>query len=276
MSEGPDFRHAIREWAPWYLRGTWGGKLLDAIGGVLNGLADQVDQGERAGNPLLCQEDALPYHARDRGIELYPREPTASKRYRLSRWWQLHARQGTSLGMMANLQPYFLPGTLPKIRVVYQDGGGFSSTWWTMNPDGTVEHYRSAPSNWSWDGTSAWYRSWIIIYTTGTVLDTMCARYDDGTVYDDGATVYDGISAQVLPDIVRLVKSSKSAHEQVWGVILAHDENSFDPTSTPSSNPDGTTTLPSGNWLEVIDPATQLPTRLSSATFLYDRTRDGA
>lgn len=276
MPEGPDFRHAIAAWAPDYMKGTWGLRLLESVGSLLNGLEGQVDQGRRAGNPLLCEEDALPYHARDRQIELYTTEPDASKRHRLSRWWQLHARQGTHLGQMANLQPYFLPGMLPKIRVVHADAGLLSATWWTLNADGTVERYVKSPCNWSWDGTSAWWRSWIIIYTAGTTLDSDCAIYDDGTVYDDGVTVYDGITVQARSDLIRLAKSWKSAHEQVWGVALAHDAASFDPTAAPASLGGSMTTLPNGNWLYPLDPISGLPTRVQTADWIYDRTRDGA
>ncbi len=281
MSEGKDFRHVVAEWAPDYMKGTWGLRLLESVGAVLNSLAVQVDEGRRAGNPLQCQEDALAYHSRDRQIELYATEPAASKRYRLSRWWQLHQRQGTHLGQMANLQPYFLPGTLPKIRVVHSDAAYLSSTWWTMNADGTVERYVKSPANWNWDGNNIgsgqrWARSWIIIYTAGTALDTSCARYDDGTVYDDGVTVYDGLSAQASADLIRLAKSWKSAHEQVWGVALARDAASFDPTAVSTVNPDGTTTLPDANWLYPVDQFTNLATRLQSADWIYDRTRDGA
>jgi hypothetical protein len=275
LSDGPDFRHVVREWSPWYLKGEWGGKLLDAVGGLLNGLADQVDQGERAGNPLQCQADAFPHHSRDRQIEAYTNEPDASKRYRLSRWWQLHARQGTHLGQMANLQPYFLPGTLPKIRVVHADAGLLSSTWWTMNADGTVERYVKTPCNWNWDGTGVWARSWVIIYTEGTALDASCAKYGDGTTFGDG-TLYGGLTALVRSELVRLVKSWKSGHEQVWGVALARDPASFDPTATAVTLGDGTTTLPVGNWLRLINPLTGLRTRVTTATWIYDRTRDGA
>lgn len=278
---GPDFRHAIAEWAPVYMKGTWGLRLLESIGSLFNAMAVQVDIGRRAGNPLLCEEDALPYHARDRQIELYATEPPDSKRRRTSRWWQLHQRQGTHLGQMANLQPYFLPGTLPKIRAVHSDAAYLTSTWWTMNQDGTVERYVKTPANWNWDGNnvsagSRWARSWFIIYTEGTALDTSCAVYDDGTVYDDGVTVYDGVSAQARADLIRMLVSWRSAHEQVWGVALAHDPDSFDPTATATTLGDGTTTLPNGNWLHSIDSATNAATRLQTADWIYDRTRDGA
>jgi hypothetical protein len=283
---GPDFRDAMLAWAPWYMRAFWGGRLLEAVGMLLNGLADRVDEGRRAASPLLCQEDALPYFSRDRSIELYQTEPIVSRRYRLSRWWQLHAKRGTALGIMEHLQPYFLgQPALPKIRVVSQNQGETRAQWWTRNADGTVERHVASPSNWNWDSTAEkatipggrhWARAWVIVYTEGTYLDLSGARYDDGTLYDDGVTVYDGITAQARSDLIRMVKLWRSAHEQIWGIALAHDPASFDPTATAITLGDGSTTLPTGSpsWLHAID-ASNNPTRLNTADWIYDRTVDG-
>lgn len=289
MAKDPDFRDLMTFWAPWYWKGFWGARLLESIGSVLNAMANRVDEGRRAGNPLLCQEDALPYHSVDRDIALYRTEPVASKRYRLSRWWQLHQKRGTALGIMEHVQPYFLDQpALPRIRVVSQDQGGFGAQWWTRNPDGTVERHVQAPSNWNWESSAEkiafvpggrhWARCWVIIYTAGTYLDTSCARYDDGTVYDDGVTVYDGIGAQARADLIAMIKTWRAAHEQVWGIALAHDEASFDPTATAVTFGDGSTSLPTGSpsWLYPVDPVTNLATRVQTADWIYDRTRDGA
>lgn len=276
------FRQAILEWTPWYLKGFWGARLLESLGSVLDGFAETVDEGRRAVNPLLSQEDALPFFSKDRQIQLYSTEPAASKRFRLSRSWQLHQRQGTALGLMEHAQPYFLDqAALPRMRVVHTDAAYLRSTWWTRNANGSTERYVKSPANWNWDGTNLissqrWARSWVIIYTAGTALDSSCARYDDGTTFDDGLTVYDGISTQARSDLIALLKSWRAAHEQIWGIALAHDQASFDPTSTVVTLGDGTTTLPDGNWLYPVDATTNKATRLQSADWIYDRTRDGA
>jgi len=270
------------------MRQAWGIRMLEAVGMLLNALADRVDEGRRAASPRLCQEDVLPYHSRDRTIELYTTEPIASRRERLSNWWSLHRHRGTALGIMEHVQPYFLDQpALPRLRVVSQDQGGFRAQWWTRNPDGTVERHVEAPSNWNYDSSAEkatipggrhWARAWVIIYTEGTYLDSSCARYDDGTVYDDGSTVYDGIAAQARADLIRMVKLWRAAHEQIWGIILAHNPASFDPTATAFSYPDGSTSLPTGSpsWLYTIDQSTNLATREQTAVWLYDRATDGA
>jgi hypothetical protein len=269
------------------MRAFWGGRLLEAVGMLLNGLADRVDEGRRAASPLLCQEDALPYFSRDRSIELYQSEPIVSRRYRLSRWWQLHAKRGTALGIMEHLQPYFLDQpALPRIRVVSQDQGGFRAQWWTRNPDGTVERHVAAPSNWNWDSSAEkatipggrhWARAWVIIYTAGTYLDSSCIKYGDGHHFGDGS-IYGGIASQARKDLIRMVKLWRAAHEQIWGIALAKDATSFDPTATAVTLGDGTTTLPTGSpsWKYLIDPATNKRTRVATANWIYDRVRDGA
>lgn len=272
---GPDFRHAIREWAPWYMKGRWGGILLDAVGTALNSLGERAIEGRDSGNPLFCQEDALLEHAKDVGIDLYPNEPAESRRYRLSRVWQLKRQMGTDLGILANLQPYFLPGTLPKIRAVHTNSARTITTWWTRNSDGTLERHVANPNNWDWDGTNKWARTWVIIYTEGTILDD-CPVYGDATLWYANGEVYGGLVEQVKSDLIRAIKSWRAAHEHIWGVALARDSDSLDPTGSPVTNPDGTTTYPTGNWLYPVDPTTGEPTRLPSLQWIYDRTRDGA
>lgn len=292
----PNFREAILNWAPWYLKGSpgqngaagyWGQRLLESIGYLLDCLADQVEEGRRAVLPQTCQEDVLPYFSADRDLELYETEPVASKRDRLAHAWPLHRLRGTALGIMEHVQPYFLDQpALPRIRVVSQDQAGFRAQWWTRNPDGTVERHVQAPSNWNWESSTEkllipggrhWARAWVIIYTEGTYLDTSCIQYGDGHLYGDGS-IYGGIAAQVRRDLIRMIVAWRAAHEQIWGIALARDSASFDPTATAITFPDGSTSLPTGNpsWRNIINPATNQRSRLVTATWIYDRVRDGA
>lgn len=257
---------------PWFLRQRFVGTFLESVGLTLDSAVESFAQGVRGSQPFRCDESFLPILSRDRGIFLYPTESTPSKRLRLAQWWQLHRQRGTHQGEMRHLQPYFLPGAAPTIRIVHQDGNGDRATWHTLSPTGVYSIHKQEPSNWNFDDHPEWWsRWWAIIYTSGTVLDTI-THWDDGSTWD-GGSYWDGVSRAVLDDIVAMLVDWKAAHSQCAGVILARDPASFDPTATAVTLPDGSTSLPAGGWGRLIDPTTGQPTRLQTATFIYDRYR---
>ena len=288
------FQSLVRKLAPGYMAdGRHMGTLLEASGLMLDALAERSFLGRCAaipyaagaktadGLPLQCEPEVLPWHARDRGITLYPSEPLGSRRYRCSRWRQLHAMRGTHRGELKYAQPYFLGedglGTLPRMRIVHQDGDGDGAMWHTLSgsadPGGAGRYsiYRKVPSNWDFDGLAEkWSRWWAIVYTSGTVLESGVTYWNDGHPWN-GGQVWGGVALQVVTDLVTMFLEWHSAHSRCAGIILASDLGSFDPTATSTVETGGSTTLPVGNWGQLVDPATNLPTRLSTATWIYDR-----
>lgn len=123
--------------APYFLRQKNLGTFMEALGIVYDIFASNLALGLRLSQPLRCDESALPYLSFDRGIRLYPSEPIASQRFRLSQWWQLWKQRGSHQGAMRHLQPYFLGasglGPLPTIRIVHASGDGLSATWHTLS-----------------------------------------------------------------------------------------------------------------------------------------------
>jgi hypothetical protein len=266
------FQKFLSEKVPWFLQDPNGGAFLEALGLTLDNGVQTLVTGLRQFNPLLAFVDNLPYIGNNRSIRRYPTEPVQSYRVRLQRWRQIRHFVGTHYGQMISLQPYFLPGALPRIRIVHQMGDGSRCTWHTLNPDGTYEVYRAIPSNWDWDTfAEQWSRFWVIIDVSG-MSTAGAAQWDDGIAdYDDGVTVWDGyLTGAKRDDIVAIINDSKAAHSTLWGVILATDPDSFDPTSTAVTDVNGATSLPIGNWGSAIDPVTGLPSRLATAAFAYD------
>ncbi len=256
--------------APHWIRNGYGGVFLQALGLTLDNAQATLLHGLRQTRPGTAFVDALAYIAADRGIRRYPTEPLASWRLRLKKWRQIKRHAGSHYGQMISLQPYFLPGTLPTIRIVHQAGDGSSATWHTLSPEGVYSVHRAIPSNWDFDGVpSKWSRFWVIIYVPGTRLDGGLTYYDDGSVFD-GGQVYDGVLAAYGADMKAIVDESKAAHSICWGVILTNDPTAFDPTAIATTLPDGSTTLPTGNWGPIVDPATNLPTRPRFASFYFD------
>lgn len=282
------FDRIITDFVPPWFRGTVMRKLLSGVAAAYDDAATRALAARTAaipyaagaktdlGAPLQCEPDVLEWHARDRGIRLYSTEPELSKRIRLSRWRQLWKRRGSHRGELENIQPYFLDRpALPRMRIVHQDRAtvGFTVTpaasWHTLDSDGTYSVIKRSPSNWDWDlDYTKVSRFWLIIYTDQ--LGFTQPTWDGGEDWN-GGQVWDGLftSAQI-DDIIQMVKEAKAAHSILWGVILATDPTSFDPTSTAVTDPAGWTSLPAGNWWSVIDNNTGKPTRLPSCSVVYN------
>lgn len=286
------YERAIPGFAPGYMSGGyWMGTLLRSIGGGIDRFALRSFLGRCAaipyaagayskvyGQPLQCELDVLPWHARDRQITLYDSEPEASKRFRLARFRQLHARRGTHRGELEYVQPYFLGadglGVLPRMRIVEQDGAGDGAQWHTMSGSydpggaGVYSITRTVPSNFNFDGqVQRWSRWWAIIYTAGTALEPP-ALWDGGEIWDGGA-LWDGFNVTSTNDLIAMLREWAGAHSQCSGLILAHDLDSLNPTASAVTGPLGETSLPTGNWGTATDSSTGKPTRLQTATFLY-------
>lgn len=264
---------SISRLSPWFLQGPNLGAFLEAVGLTLDGAVEQLVQGMRLGQPLRCDPSALPVLSRDRRIRIYATEPEDSQRYRLSRFWPLRRQFGTHQGELRNVQPFFLDRpVVPIMRIVHQAGNGSVSTWHTLDEDGvTYSVHRADPSNWDWDGVWAkWSRWWCIIYTDNMGLAAQW-EWDGGELWD-GGQVWDGLltSAEV-DDIVAALREAKSAHSQLWGLILCTNAGSFDPTGTAVVNANGSTTYPTGNWGLLVDPVTGDPTRgAEGMSVVYD------
>lgn len=256
---------------PWFLKQKNIGTFLESVALTFDSATETLAQGLRLSQPLRCDESALPILARDRGIRLYATEPVASKRLRLSRWLQLRRQFGTHQGQLRNIQPFFLGfAAVPRLRIVHQRGDGASATWHTLEPDGTYSVHRAIPSNWDWDGVPAkWSRYWLIVYTTALGLPAQ-PTWGGGQLWD-GGDVWDGLlTAAQIDDIAAGVLEARARHTQLWGVIFAPDDASFDPTAAVVVNGDGTSNLPDGLWGYVIDNTTGQPSRLAGASFAYD------
>lgn len=290
------YRRAVEKFAPaWFLE-TNGRALLRALGGAFDDMAERAFEGRRQANPYAagsrtdggvqreCDESMLAFHSRDRGIRIYDTEPTLSKRVRLGRFRQLKKQRGSHSGELYNLQPFWLAAAssiLPTMRIVFQDNKGTpSAIWYTLHPSGRLSVYRKNVSNWNYDGQpTKRTRFWLIIHLPPGY--SSATYYDDGVTVYDGGAIYDGITTIAIADIVAAVKEAKAAHSKLAAVIVTELQPNaavpggggalvFDPTSTAATLPDGTTSLPTGNWGTVSDPVTGLPTRPTFASWLWE------
>ena len=254
---------------PWFLHNKNLGTFLESVAITYDVNLQTLDLGLRLAHPLNCDESALPILSRDRGIPLYPAEPTASKRQRLAQWKSLHRTRGTHIGELRTAQPYFQPDA-PMMRIVHQSGGASPvATWHTLGTDGTYSKHVESPSNWNWDGNAAaWSRFWVILYAPTSF--TSGIHYGDGSDYGDGSIYGGAASSQIAQDLIGLITNWKSAHSALWGYCIATDPASFDPTAPPVTDPAGCSSLPAGNWGQPLT-AAGVRSRLQSALWLYDR-----
>ena len=260
--------------APWFVRNKHIGTFVESVAMVKAESIETLGQGLRMSQPLRGDASALPYLSRDRRIRIYDTEPEASKRYRLSQWRQLKRQFGTHQGELRNLAPFFLPAK-PFLRIVHQDGNGDRATWHQLNSAGVYSVFKKEPSNWDWDGqTEKWSRFWLIIVRQGSgdFFADLPAEWDDGWEWDDGTLWGGSPAAAQIADMVEAVRSeAKAAHSSLWGVLLIGQATDILPTANATTDPDGWTTHPVGNWSTVLDPDTGLPTRPPYVTVLWDK-----
>lgn len=293
------FQQRIKAFLPGFMLRRWSATLAEAVGAHFDEEAQRAFDGQCAAIPfaggaktaggvaLECTSDALPWHAADRGIRLYASEPLRSRRVRTSEWHKLKRHRGGHIGELEHVQPYFLGadglGVIPRMRIVHRSNEATPrATWHTMSgsydPNGAGEYsvYRADPSNWDFHvHTERWSEWWAIIYTTGSILESGATLWNDGHLWN-GGQVWGGVAAQVIEDLVSMFLDWQAAHSSCAGVILASDLASFDPTAAPALVGDGTTTLPSAiglgvPWDHLTNPVTGLPTRLASASWIFDR-----
>jgi len=256
--------------SPWFIRGRNIGTFLQSVALTYDDEGETLHQGLRLSQPLTCDASALPVLSRDRGIRIYPNEPEASRRYRLSRWKQIRRQFGTHQGELRNLQPYFLPA-VPLMRIVHQDGNGGRATWHTLDSSGAYTVHKATPSNWDYDGATPKYsRWWAIIYREAAMGYPDPAEYDGGETYNGGPLWDGGPSTAQIADIVDALREAKGAHSKLWGVIVTSEPNSFNPSADATIHADGWSSHPIGNWLFPIDNTTGLPSRPPYASWIYD------
>ncbi|NUP11211.1 MAG: hypothetical protein HOW73_34630 [Polyangiaceae bacterium] len=256
---GVGFRHLIVEAAPPRLRRPWGEKFLYSFGLALDGIMDWAIEGMRARYPDKGPPDALPLIGRDRKILRGFAEPADAYRARLKRWLDDHRFRGNAFALLQQIRAY-LTGYPVRIRCVNDRG-----SWQTINPDGSYEVHRKQ-GNWDWDGRFpllARTRFWVIIYPLATGVWTNEGTWGDGARWGDAGTWGTSATVEQVNSIRQLVAEWKPMGTRCPYIIVAFDENSFDPTD-PAGDP-----LPDGDWgnyMHLVGGVAQ-PSRLKTARY---------
>lgn len=198
-----------RQWAldnspPW-LHGTWGKKLVEAIGVMFDDARNTVFEAGAAGSvdAPTFPVDALALVGSERNIERYPDETNDEYRVRVKGAWESWAQAGT-MRLVAELT--YL-GFTAEIKEVHTAG-------------------------WDWDGdTDNWSRVWIVITEHSWEATTWG---ESGRTWG-GAGVW-GCDAEQneAATLLRLIRKWKPGHVFPITVVVM-DESTWD-----SEQPDGT------------------------------------
>lgn len=233
--------------SPSWLNGPVGQRYRYAMAVLYDALADGAGYAVRSRFPLLAPPDAFSYLQSDRQIDQGFSESQASFANRLVQWLDLWREAGNAGAVLLAVLGLFLP-TSVRVRTVDD-----SSNWNTYLA-GAVPFPIGADSptpptlvqqaaNWNWDGTSQWWRAWVIIYAnplgwSGSPLWGTGNWGDVGRLW--GIT---GPTSQMLATLRAVIKKWKPQHTTVTNIIISFDDTLFD----PALGPDGTHN-PNGTW----------------------------
>lgn len=94
-----EYTEFLRRRMPRWLRGTWGDRWVDAIGGMLDALLGGAKEAAKAHFILECPDDAVSHHARDRAIVEIDGETAATLRARTANAWVTKSEMGPAMGL---------------------------------------------------------------------------------------------------------------------------------------------------------------------------------
>lgn len=211
---------------------------------------------------------ALPLHAKNRQLLRGRQETADAFIQRLISWRTAHKRKGNPYEIARQVRHYCYPHK-PRIRVVNSNG-----TWYTLNPDDTVERVKTLPSkNWDWDGNDALVgRIWVIIYPTPEMGWENTPDWGTGVAgWGEGDAGWGAnIHSEIVDDIRQIIAGLpsepmlgwKSATAVLVNVIVAFDDADFDPADANPPNPDGQW----GQWSKIVG-GVEVPARITNALY---------
>jgi hypothetical protein len=201
-------QRTYRQWAldnspPWLL-GTWGTKLVSAIGVMFDDARSSIYQAGAAGSldAPTFPADALALMGSERNIERYPAETDDEYHLRVKGAWESWAQAGT-MRLVAELD--YL-GFTAEIKEIFSD-------------------------DWDWDGdTDNWSRIWVVITQDdwGSI-----AWGSGGTAWGTGVWGCDATQSEAAT-LLRLIRKWKPGHVVPITIIV------MDAGTWATEQPDGT------------------------------------
>jgi hypothetical protein len=197
------YRAWARDLAPTWLRGSWGGSLVECIGFIF----DTIQEANYEAGAADCLEaptfpggEALALKGSERSIERYPAESDAAYKARVKGAWEAWPQAGTDGGLLSQLSAGTFTAALKEMR------------------------------DWDWDGVAAnWSRFWTIITDHGWVR----THWGDGRTW--GAGTWGSTASQAeAQTLLRIIRKWKPAHTVPITIVV------MEPVTWAAEQPDGT------------------------------------
>lgn len=195
-----------RRWAidnaPTWLRGNWGGKLVETFGFLFDAIEEANFEGGAAGSveAPTFPADAIALIGSERNLERYTSETDDQYKTRVHGAWVAWPQAGTTNGVLSQLAAAGFDAELKEMR------------------------------DWDWDGDAAnWSRFWVVIHNTGWSR----THWGDGRRWGEGVWGCDAPREEVHT-LRRLVRKWKPAHVVAIIVVV------LDEVTWSAEQPDGT------------------------------------
>lgn len=253
------FRTSFLKLVPSWLSEGEGGDVLWSLGLLMDAWMERLEQGLHARFPSHAPSDALAFIGRDRRIVRGIDESAGSYVGRLLRWLDAWRRAGSAASVLGQLWGYF---NTYRVRMRTVASNATRAVWHTLtenqstsgDPADLVTKSVQTPSDWNWDGLTAYFaRFYTIIYPAsvspapfalrGTFdnVDALNRTWDEweslGQMFDTTAT------ASQVAGIQAIANGWKGEHNVSHWMLITFDNTKFQP-GVVSGKPDGTW----GNW----------------------------
>lgn len=207
------FRDTIRRISPWWLTGTLGGRLLYAIGLMLDVLGDMLNAAVRARFPNVADPSALVALGRERRIQRGRAELATTYAGRLITWLDSHRTRGGPYSLLAQLFAFWRVPVAFAITLVYASGRYFAMSFGGIVTRGdAVITVGDAIADWArWELIFFWPYAITLDGTWGSG-----GTWDDGGIWDIDPSSLDAAAA----DDVRLVPREWNAAHCKGAIVL--------------------------------------------------------
>lgn len=263
---GGSLRDALYTWCPKWLQGTVGAKFLYLFGYSLDVELEKANQGMRAHIPTYGDVTTLATIGTDKLVTQGPTESPAAYALRLKTSLDDDQRAGTAWSVLRQLIGFMSPYT-PQVATVGDGAGaGVYGPIWDFYFAGAPttsppNHYLATATNWNWDGSTLWYRAWVIIQSISGPYT--CPTWGDGHKWGDGTAW--GISGGVATatGLRAVVAQWKAEQQTIVNIIVVYSASVLTPTGLPSANPQG-----SYGAYYLLSGGTAIPSRSTQAAYL--------
>jgi hypothetical protein len=207
---------------PAWLKGTWGQKWIDGLGGEVDDLVTWAKDGIKSKFPDIAPAGALMYISRDRGIERAIGEEDASFRTRLWRAWETWQWSGTTMGVYYGFEScgFTLSTWITDPWFEWPEDWQATGTVWIV---GFNQMVGQAPDD---DNTTThWARFWVALDGYAEGYRETSEFIGDGSLIGEGYAVgIDNVDDPTVADEIvrwsRVIRKWKGSHSTCPSIFL--------------------------------------------------------